>query len=61
MMGSSFLLSDNTIKELATTLRSVDDLNSILSLRPELKNRLFRLLWDFVSFAPSPQKKRRKT
>ena len=61
MMGSSFLLSDNTITELcdlATTLRSVNDLNSILSLRPELKNRL---LWDFVSFAPSPQEKRRKT
>ena len=35
MMGSSFFLSDNTTRELcniATTLRSVDDLNSIVSL-----------------------------
>ena len=38
MMGSSFFLSDNIIRELcniATTVRSVDDLNSIVSLRPE--------------------------
>ena len=64
MMGSSFFLSDNTIRELcniATTVRSVDDLNSIVSLRPELKNRFFHVLWDTVSCAPSPKKKQRKT
>ena len=64
MMGNSFLVSDSTIRELcsmATTLRSVDDLNGIVSLRPELRNRYFHVLWNVVSCAPSPKKRRRKT
>ena len=64
MMGSSFLLSDNTIRELcdiAKTVRSVDDLDTVVSLRPELKNRFFHVLWGIVACAPPPKKKQRKT
>ena len=63
MLGSNFILSDSTIRHLctvATTLTSVDDLSSIVSLRPELKDRIYHVMWDIISHAPAPKKKERK-
>ena len=63
MIGSSFLLC-NTIRELCDvpkTVRSVGDLDTVVSLRPELKNRFFHVLWGIVACAPPPKKKQRKS
>ena len=63
MLGSSFLLSDQTIVELcalASSLSSVDDLGAMVTLRAEPRSRLqlFRVILGVVSCAPPPKRKR---
>ena len=63
MLGSSFICSDSIISELcskAKFVKSVDDLNNVCGLRPELSLRFFSVMWETISSAPPPQKKRRK-
>ena len=63
MIGIGFILSDSTIAELcdkASTITSKEDLNSVVSLRPEYHDRLFYVIWQIVSNAPSPKKKKRR-
>ena len=62
MIGRSFILSDKTIDELcklSTSLSSVEDLNGIVTLRRELRSRIFSKIMDVISCAPSPKKKQR--
>ena len=56
MIGGGFVLCDRTITELcalAPSVNSADDLNSVTLLRPEHKHRIFRVIFDIVSCAPS--------
>ena len=64
MIGTGFVLSDATIVELcdrATTIMSKEDLNGVILLRPEYCERLFRVIRQIVSCAPSPKKKNKLT
>ena len=63
MIGTGFILSDATIGQLcdkASTILSKEDLNDVVSLRPEYCDRLFRVVWQIVSCAPPPNKKQRR-
>ena len=61
MIGSSFIFSDGTVKELcriAAHIQSIDKLDDIAGLRAEFKSRVFSVIQGVVSCAPSPKNKR---
>ena len=63
MLGGNFILPDATLEDLvlkAPFVVSKEDLNDVLLLRPEYRDRFFNIMWDVVSTAPPPNKKRRK-
>lgn len=63
MLGGNFILSDAAIEELvlkAPFIVSKEDLNDVLLLRPEYRDRFFNVIWDILLTAPPPNKKQRK-
>ena len=57
MLGGSFIFSDAVIEEFclkAPFIESKDDLNGVLSLRPEHQEMVFNVIWHIVSSAPPP-------
>ena len=63
MLGENFILSDAAIEQLvlkAPFVVCTQDLNDILLLRSEYRDRFFNVIWDILLTAPPPNKKRRK-
>ena len=63
MLGGNFILSDAAIEELvlkAPFIVSKEDLNDVLLLRPEYRDRFFNIIQDILLTAPPPDKKQRK-
>lgn len=62
MLGANFLCSKSVIEELcdkAAFIRTKEDLDDIFCLRPELRLRFYNTIWNLVSSAPLPCKRRR--
>ena len=60
LLESNFVLSTSTIKELCSMAPYItlkDELKEALSLRPELYDRVFDILWNVMSCAPTLKKK----
>ena len=62
MLGATFLCSKSVIEELcdkAAFIRTKEDLDDIFCLCPELRLRFYNTIWNLVSSAPLPCKRRR--
>ena len=60
--SGNFILPDATIEDLVLTapfVVSKEDLD-VLLLRPEYRERFYNVMWDVMSTAPLPTRKRRK-
>lgn len=63
ILSGNFILSDAAIEELvlkAPFVVSKEDLNDVLLLRPEYRDRFLNVIWDILLTAPPPNKKQRK-
>ena len=61
MLGRSFICPDTVIDKIcseAKFLNSIEDLNSIIGLRPEIKSNLFHVVISVLSNAPSHKRSR---
>ena len=60
MIGANYICSDVVISNLcdkASFIRDVDDISTMHSLRPALRERFFNVIMDTVTCNPPPQKR----